>query len=63
MSMKNLQHQGQPYRGASFKIANSSSVGKGRPKTSLGLGFFFSSPMWSMPGIDSRVLQDNENIF
>lgn len=46
----------QQYRGAFFKTSNSSSVGKGRPKTSFGLGFFFS-----LVGIDSRDLQGKEN--
>jgi hypothetical protein len=48
------------YRGAFFNTSNSSSVGNGRPKTSFGLGFFFSSPL---TGTDSGGLQEKCNHF
>lgn len=51
------------YRGAFLRISNSSSVGKGRPKTSFGLGFFFSAPLGSLPGKDSVGLQDEAHQF
>ena len=53
----------ETYRGAFLRISNSSSVGKGRPKTSFGLGFFFFSVIGSLPGKDSGALQDSANKF
>jgi hypothetical protein len=52
--------QSHTYRGAFFSTSNSSSVGNGRPKTSFGLGFFFSSPL---TGADSGGLQEKCNHF
>jgi hypothetical protein len=51
----------ETYRGAFFKTSNSSSVGKARPKTSFGLGFFFSSPEGSL-GTDCGGLQEKRNV-
>lgn len=49
------------YRGAFLRTSNSSSVGKERPKTSLGLDFCFSLVLAPPRGKDSGGLQDEAN--
>ncbi|KAK8282165.1 hypothetical protein V6Z12_D08G008300 [Gossypium hirsutum] len=49
------------YYGAFLRTSNSSSVGKERPKTSLGLDFRFSLVVAPPPGKDSCCLQDEAN--